>query len=230
MSSTRQERRRRQQFREKHGATLGEFKSKWLAMFGRLPTDSECDNYEETKRQLKAPLERQQNMTDPPTSSPPLTWAIVTKRHEWDMGHRLPEHDGKCRKLHGHHYVAEIDITGCIQEGGPSSGMVVDFSILKEQLADIIDGHWDHKTMLRANDPIILECIDQNQAHEFGIFAVPFTPTAENIALELFRWLKDRNHANPRINITRVRVYETPDGWAEVFTSRPFAERLFKKT
>lgn len=154
--------------------------------------------------------------------------ATVTKRYEWDMGHRLPEHKGKCKKLHGHHYVAEIDVTGPVFESGPSAGMVVDFYELKSKIVALI-GHWDHMTMLHEDDPLMTTWntgdggfvvfngqgsdrtpVALNADIQFGIFRVPFVPTAENIAQHIFRLLVGH------FNVTRVRVYETPTGWAEV--------------
>ena len=59
----------------------------------------------------------------------------VTRRYEWDMAHRLPEHSGKCSRLHGHRYVAEIDVEGEIdQASGSSHGMVLDFGDLDPSL------------------------------------------------------------------------------------------------
>lgn len=135
--------------------------------------------------------------------------ATVTKRYEWDMGHRLPSHNGKCRRLHGHRYVAEIDVTGDVQA---RSGMVIDFYLFKTILDDTI-GQWDHKTMLFHTDPMwhSLVAIAHTEPENYGCFPVPFIPTAENIAREIMRMLSTRNW-----KVTRVRVYETPSGWAEV--------------
>ena len=32
----------------------------------------------------------------------------VTRRLEFDAGHRIPDHRSQCRNLHGHRYVLEI--------------------------------------------------------------------------------------------------------------------------
>jgi 6-pyruvoyltetrahydropterin/6-carboxytetrahydropterin synthase len=34
-------------------------------------------------------------------STPAIT---ITRRLEFDAGHRIPHHDGQCRHLHGHRY------------------------------------------------------------------------------------------------------------------------------
>lgn len=132
---------------------------------------------------------------------------IITRLHPWDMAHRLPDHAGKCRRLHGHRYVAEIDIEGPIQPPGTSSGgMVKDFDEIKTAIDRAI-GHWDHRCMMWENDPW-LENIGHGE--EMGIFTVPFIPTAENISMEIATRLQLE-----MLRATRVRVYETPNGWAE---------------
>ena len=36
----------------------------------------------------------------------------ITRRLEFDSGHRIPNHDGQCRHLHGHRYAIEVTLTG----------------------------------------------------------------------------------------------------------------------
>ena len=132
---------------------------------------------------------------------------LVTKRYEWDMAHRLPLHDGKCRRLHGHRYVVEIDFSGQIFIDGPSTGMVIDFSKVKTMLDLLIGDEWDHRCMVHKDDDLLIG-LQADRVEDFVV--VDWMPTAENIARELFRLLRDT------WNVTRVRVYETPSGWAEV--------------
>ncbi|MFA6315603.1 MAG: 6-carboxytetrahydropterin synthase [Candidatus Paceibacterota bacterium] len=148
------------------------------------------------EEQLELPLE-----FDTVPGTPVVT---VTKRYDWDMGHRLPDHGGKCRRLHGHRYTAEIDITGRVC----TDGMVVDFGDLKQVLEQRI-GAWDHRCMLHDKDQLMSNYKPEAQ-DLWGVFRVPFIPTAENIAVEVLRLLR------VDFNVTRVRIYETPNGWAEV--------------
>lgn len=132
---------------------------------------------------------------------------IITKRYDWCMGHRLPNHDGKCFRLHGHQYTAEIDIEGLVQG---NTGMVLDFYLIKKAIEEQI-GDWDHRTMLWAHDEMLVSTLaGHKQDVHFGVFRVPFIPTAENIATEILQRLRLVD-----LNVVRVRVYETPDGWAE---------------
>ena len=52
----------------------------------------------------------------------------ITRRLEFDSGHRIPDHQSQCRHLHGHRYAIEITLQGDIirQAGSPLNGMVMD--------------------------------------------------------------------------------------------------------
>ncbi|EWM45059.1 6-pyruvoyl tetrahydropterin synthase family protein [Bordetella holmesii 70147] len=57
----------------------------------------------------------------------------VTRRLEFDAGHRIPDHRSQCRNLHGHRYVLELTLTGDVVQapGQSDNGMVMDFSDIK---------------------------------------------------------------------------------------------------
>ncbi|MDR1661543.1 MAG: 6-carboxytetrahydropterin synthase, partial [Azoarcus sp.] len=57
----------------------------------------------------------------------------ITRRIEFDAGHRIPDHVGQCRNLHGHRYALEISFGGDIIDapGCAVNGMVMDFSEIK---------------------------------------------------------------------------------------------------
>ena len=54
----------------------------------------------------------------------------ITRRLEFDAGHRIPNHQSQCRHLHGHRYALEITLGGGVIDaaGRPDDGMVMDFS------------------------------------------------------------------------------------------------------
>ena len=37
---------------------------------------------------------------------------LITRRLEFDAGHRIPHHASQCRHLHGHRYAIEITLSG----------------------------------------------------------------------------------------------------------------------
>lgn len=129
----------------------------------------------------------------------------ITKRMEWDMGHRLPDHKSLCRNLHGHRYVVEVTIEANVVEtpGDPERGMVVDFGRLKEVISGAL-GYWDHGMMICIEDPWLptLKKLDTK------IIEVEFIPTAENIAQDLWRYI--RHAFESQLTDCEVTVWETP--------------------
>ena len=51
----------------------------------------------------------------------------VTKIFDWHCSHRLTNHEGLCKNIHGHTYKLEVEIDGSLLSGGSSDGMVIDF-------------------------------------------------------------------------------------------------------
>src|SRR5688572_21774780 len=102
------------------------------------------------------------------------------------MGHRLQNHMGKCRNLHGHTYRIEADfarLSGLVdmRAGTSGEGMVADFSPLKSVVALVVHD-LDHAMVLQSGDPAIAACGPYAEVH-----VVSFPPTAELLAA----WLLD---------------------------------------
>jgi 6-pyruvoyltetrahydropterin/6-carboxytetrahydropterin synthase len=58
----------------------------------------------------------------------------------------LPQHDGKCRRLHGHSWVGRVFLqpkNGLVTVG-PKSGMVQDFGEVSAVLKPFVDDNLDH--------------------------------------------------------------------------------------
>ena len=74
----------------------------------------------------------------------------ITRRLEFDAGHRIPNHDSRCRHLHGHRYAIEVTVSGDIvtAEGDAEQGMVTDFAgmcgkrLLKFALVHGVTWNW----------------------------------------------------------------------------------------
>ena len=60
----------------------------------------------------------------------------LTLRHKFDAAHFLPNHEGKCKNLHGHTWKVEIVVEGAIDA---RTAMLVDFSDLKDAVDDLFD-------------------------------------------------------------------------------------------
>lgn len=131
----------------------------------------------------------------------------ITRRFEWDMGHRVTNHASKCRNLHGHRYVALFTMLApLVNEPSASDyGMVIDFGDVKSLLGEMIE-QLDHGFMVWDKDPFWGWLLGT----ETKVISVPFVPTAENIAQMLLEQssliLKEK-----RITVTSVEVWETPN-------------------
>lgn len=148
-----------------------------------------------------------------------------TRRLEFDAGHRLQRHESKCAHLHGHRYAVELtcaaDFARALRTpGGPdvppigldAVGRVIDFAKVKEVVGGWLDAHLDHALILESTDPLV----ELLKPHEPRLYTVPFSPTAENLTryIAVFAEALLRRHA-PGVQLKHVRLYETPNGWAD---------------
>ena len=131
-----------------------------------------------------------------------------TRKLEFDAGHRVWNHGGKCRWPHGHRYVVEVTAqSGELNE----LGMVIDFGDLKTVCGDFIDQRLDHGFMVYEKDIQMLDAL--NLLDDSKVQVLPFNPTAENLSQWLFTEFRTLLLAR-EIEVTRVMLYETPNCWA----------------
>lgn len=141
----------------------------------------------------------------------------ITRRLEFDAGHRIQNHASQCRHLHGHRYAIEVTLSGNIitNESISEHGMVMDYSevkrIAKEELVDA----WDHAFLVYRNDHEVVDFLNSLTDHKTVVLDVP--PTAENLAMLAFRQLDSayRDTYGNQLHLERVRIYETPNNWAD---------------
>jgi len=104
----------------------------------------------------------------------------LEKDFRFEAAHHLPEHDGKCRRKHGHSFKGTILLQGDrIFPDGPKQGMLMDYGDVSAVLKPLLDNVLDH--------------YDLNET-------LPVYPTSENIA----RWLYDQ--LRPRLGALLVAV------------------------
>jgi 6-pyruvoyltetrahydropterin/6-carboxytetrahydropterin synthase len=104
---------------------------------------------------------------------------------------------GPCanRNGHGHNYTLEVTVTGQID---PVSGFVVDLKWLKDLIESEIMDVYDHRHL----------------NHEVPEFARTI-PTTENLAVAIWNRLATPIAAASGASLSRIRVYETADIFAE---------------
>jgi len=104
---------------------------------------------------------------------------------------------GRCanRNGHGHNYTLEVTVAG---EPDAVTGFVVDLKWLKEVMEREVLAAYDHRH-LNLETPEFAEAI----------------PTTENIAIAAWRRLEPAVTKAGGARLNRVRVYETPEIFAE---------------
>lgn len=145
----------------------------------------------------------------------------ITRRLEFDAGHRIPNHGSQCRHLHGHRYALEITLSGPViaTAGAADEGMVMDFSTVKSIALQQVTEPWDHAFLAWREDRAVIDFLATLPGHKTVIFNAP--PTAEHLAQTAFGIL-DRAYAaqyGQRLLLEKVRLYETPNCWADALRS-----------
>ena len=147
---------------------------------------------------------------------------FITRRLEFDAGHRIPDHKSQCRHLHGHRYVIEITLSGNViqKSGDAANGMVMDFSQVKDLAkAHLVDA-WDHAFLAFAGDTAIVDFLNGLPDHKTVI--LDRVPTAENLARIAFEQLDAvyRDTYGNHLQLHQVRLYETPNCWADALRTQ----------
>lgn len=142
---------------------------------------------------------------------------LITRRLEFDAGHRIPDHRSQCRHVHGHRYAIEITLSGTVLEaaGQPENGMVMDFSRVKQLANEHVVEAWDHAFLAYRGDAALVAFLGSLPGHKTVLLDA--VPTAENLASLAFQILAPAYRATygNQLRLERVRIYETPNCWAD---------------
>jgi 6-pyruvoyltetrahydropterin/6-carboxytetrahydropterin synthase len=135
----------------------------------------------------------------------------IIKKYSWDMAHRLPNHSGKCRNLHGHTYTIEVCLEGGIieKDGISSQGMLLDFSDLKKIVGDAVVDKLDHSCVVWNKDKALMDFYKANPDLKHVI--VDFTTTAENLTKWAYFTIKPLipDKYSTGLSLAWVRLHET---------------------
>ena len=123
----------------------------------------------------------------------------VTISGHFDSAHFLRNYEGKCQRMHGHRWTYQVTLQGTELD---ETGMLIDFTVLKPILKELIDEHLDHYVL--------------NERVPFDVL----NPTAEHIAWYIHSQLNNNWQLPERVELQKVRVLESPDCWAEYWEEK----------
>ncbi len=135
----------------------------------------------------------------------------IATEFRWEMGHRLPNHKGECKNIHGHSYKMIIELSG---ELDSKSGMIVDFYDLGLIVKPIVK-KFDHSFLVYKYDTKLLNFLTENKMKKV---VTDYYGTVENICnhfIDLIVKGIKKSKLNNIYSIT-VKIYETPNSYAEM--------------
>jgi 6-pyruvoyltetrahydropterin/6-carboxytetrahydropterin synthase len=139
----------------------------------------------------------------------------VTKEFSFEMAHALLGHDGPCKNIHGHSYQLSVTLIGkpVTEPANPKTGMVIDFSEMKELVMNEIIRPFDHSLVLNKNTPRNYYAGLKDQK----LILLDFQPTCENLLIHFAKKLNDL--FPPPVEIHHLTLRETDTSFAEWYAT-----------
>ena len=137
----------------------------------------------------------------------------ATKEFRFEMAHVLSNYNGPCGNLHGHSYKCLVTMGSKFVDD--EKGMVIDFSILKGFVNNIIIDKLDHACAFNTNttDPFELDLLELCKKHNKKIIEFPFRTTAENMSKYIYQSVNELLN-KIGFKCIKVELYETTTGHA----------------
>ncbi len=126
----------------------------------------------------------------------------VVKTIDFCYGHRLLDYQGKCRHLHGHNGLLEVEVES---DSLDHRGMVMDFNDLRRVVKDWVDRNLDHKMLLHKDDPVAALLSEMGEP----FYPMDDNPTAENILKHIYRQVRKEG-----LMVSEMRLWETSSSYA----------------
>lgn len=110
----------------------------------------------------------------------------ISRTGTFDAAHRLMDHGGKCRNIHGHTYHWELTLH--LVDANTPETIAIDFGDLKQIFDGYIDQFIDHSFIANPADTHLLEYIENldSKIYAMSLHGEYCMTSAENIAKELY--------------------------------------------
>lgn len=128
----------------------------------------------------------------------------AVRYHDFSAGHRVCGHENKCAYLHGHNYRATFYCEA--PYGLDKLGRVLDFGAIKERLCEWLEQNWDHRFLIKDDDPWFVVTSPHITS---SLVRLPFNPTAENLAQYLGEVIAQQQLEGTGIVCVKVTMEET---------------------
>lgn len=151
------------------------------------------------------------------------TKQFISRKGNFDSGHRVMNEAMKCFNIHGHTYLYELTFSF---ENMEEIGYAIDFKEIKRVFCQWIDDILDHGMILNPHDTKLIET---TREYKTKLWLMSLNgegnycnPSVENIAKEIFiamALLSKTLYENSPIGleIYKIKIYETPNCWTECF-------------
>lgn len=145
----------------------------------------------------------------------------ITRKGNFDSGHRVMNEFMKCYNIHGHTYLYELTFSF---ENMEEIGYAIDFKEIKRVFCQWIDDILDHGMILNPKDELLIQTTKQygtklwlmslNGEGEYC------NPSVENIAKEIFLAMTILTrtlygNSKTKLEIHNVKIYETPNCYTD---------------
>lgn len=148
---------------------------------------------------------------------------LITRKGNFDSGHRVMNEQYKCYLPHGHTYNYELSFSF---EHPEEIGYAIDFKEIKRVFCEFIEEYFDHGMILNPKDEILIKAtkdlngklwlMSLNGSGEYC------NPSVENIAKELFiamNYLCELLYGDSGtgLKIHQIKIFETPNCWTDCY-------------
>lgn len=135
----------------------------------------------------------------------------TAKQFTFDMAHMLDGHDGKCKNLHGHTYILQVEVSGSLHEQGAKKGMVMDFADLKDIVKAHILDKMDHAFIYDTTSERETQVADLLNKLNSKTYGIATRTTAEEMTRHIFNVLQ----IEAKLPVSLIRLWETPSSYCE---------------
>lgn len=145
----------------------------------------------------------------------------ITRKGNFDSGHRVLNEAMKCFNLHGHTYLYELTFSFT---NSKEIGYPVDFKEIKRVACEWIETYLDHGYIANPKDTQVIETV---KALNNKLWVMTLNgqgeycnPTVENIGKEVFLAIDlISKNWHPGLELHEVKLWETPNCWCTTVRS-----------